>query len=398
MLTDTATGFGIVTKTIHWLTVLLVFLLFALGVFMTKMVGGNWEIEQIFFVFSLHKTLGMTVLALAVIRVLWRVVQPHPNPIESHAKAEVLAAKTVHWLLYALIFLMPVTGWLHHSSTTDLAPIWGPFPQRLGFVPQIETWEKFLGWTHYATAWLMGGIIATHIAGALKHALIDRDGTLGRMLPGHSDDPATQAEPQTRVPLGLASGVLVGLLAAIVVLRPVATPETQAQAAASSAEFGDWTVQFENSLLEIEVVQSGTPTKGTFANWSAEIFYDPEFPEIAQVNIEVAISSLTLGSVTSQALSAEFLNASSFPRARFAGEGFIPREDGKFDLNGTLELAGVEQPLTLSFSLDVDGQDALAEGTATILRLEHGVGQGNTAVGPEVQVRFVVQAVTGGAG
>ena len=58
----------------------------------------------------------------------------------------------------------------------------------------------------------------------------------------------------------------------------------------------------------------------------------------------------------------------------------------------------MEQPLTLSFSLDVDGQDALAEGTATILRLEHGVGQGNTAVGPEVQVRFVVQAVTGGAG
>ncbi|MEO0945615.1 MAG: cytochrome b/b6 domain-containing protein [Pseudomonadota bacterium] len=395
MLTDTATSFGTISKTIHWLTVLLVFSLFALGVFMTKMLDSGWEIEQVFFVFSLHKTLGMAVLVLAVLRVLWRLLQPQPHPIESHAKAEVMAAKTVHWLLYALIFLMPITGWLHHSATSGLAPIWGPFP-RLGFVPQVEYWEKFLGWTHYATAWLMGGIVMMHVAGALKHAVIDRDGTLRRMLPGRGGVIATQTEPKTRLPLGLASVTLAALLAVIVVLRPVAAPEVESQEVAASTGFGDWAVQYENSLLEIEVIQNGTPTKGAFASWSAEIFHDPEFPEIAQVSIDIAIPSLTLGSVTTQALGADFLDSASFPTARFTGEGFIPRDDGMFDLNGTLELAGVEQPLTLTFALDIDGEKALAEGTATILRLDHGVGEGNTAVAPEVQVRFVVEAVTGG--
>ena len=341
-LTDTNTGFGMVTKTIHWLTVLLVFLLFVLGVLMTKMLGnGSWEVEEIFFAFSLHKTLGMTVLALAVVRVLWRLTQLHPHPFASHQKLEITAAKTVHWLLYALIFLMPITGWLHHSATVGLSPIWGPFPQKLWFVPQVEDLEKFLGWTHYATAWLMGAIIAIHIAGALKHAIIDRDDTLRRMLPGKPSRHNTQKELTSYVPMGLASGVLVSLLVVIFLFRPDHAPEAQLREAVTSDRYGDWAVNYENSVLEIEVVQNGTSTTGVFSDWSAEIFYDPASPETAEVSVNISIPSLTLGSVTSQALSSDFLNASTFPDAVFHVEGFKLREDGLLDADGTFELSDV---------------------------------------------------------
>ena len=389
-LGNTHQSFGLVAQILHWATALIVLALFPLGYFIARLRPQSLaEVEQAFFLFSLHKTLGLVVLVLAVVRVLWWVFQPRPHPLHADRPIEVWAAETVHWLLYVLIFLMPLTGWLYHSATEGLAPIWGPFPERLAFVPQTIAWEELFGWVHFATAWLMGAVLALHIVGALKHAVIDRDGTLRRMIPGMSSGTAAAAGRAHMGPSILSAAVVLAVfLAGATLFRPL-TGHEEAGAAGSGA--GNWEIDYAESALQIEVVQNGSPAKGTFGVWTGAITYEEDRPEEAKVEVTVEIGSLSLGGVTAQALAPDYLNAEAFPVARFEGEDFVPTEDG-FTVEGVLELGGVLRPLTLAFNLQIDGDKALAEGRATILRLDHEIGPEGGVVGPEVQVSFRVAA------
>ena len=390
LLRNTNHSFGLVAQLLHWATALIVLALFPLGYIIARLQPQSLaEVERAFFLFSLHKTLGLVVLALAVLRVLWWAFQPRPYPLHADRPFEVWAAETVHWLLYVLIFLMPLTGYLYHSATEELAPIWGPFPQRLGFVPQTLEWEDLFGWAHFATAWLMGAVVALHIAGALKHALIDRDGTLRRMIPGLAP---TETTPEARGHLGpsilTAALVLAVFLGGAVLLRPA---DEQGHIGSAETGAGNWKVDHAVSELSIEVVQNGSPTIGVFEEWSAVIDFDEARPEDARVAVTVEIGSLSLGGVTAQALAPDYLNAAAFPVARFEGEGFVQTDDG-FTVEGVLELGGVLRPLTLAFDLEVSGDTALAEGRATILRLDYEIGPEGGVVGAEVQVTFTVVA------
>ena len=81
-INNTSANFGTVAKTIHWLTAALVLALFPLGAYISRLKPQSLEeVEAAFFYFSLHKTLGLTVLVLAVVRVLWWVFQPRPGPL-----------------------------------------------------------------------------------------------------------------------------------------------------------------------------------------------------------------------------------------------------------------------------------------------------------------------------
>lgn len=389
-LGNTHQSFGLVAQAIHWATALIVLALFPLGYVIARLVPQSLaEVERAFFLFSLHKTLGLVVLVLAVCRVLWWAFQPRPRPLHADRRIEVWAAQTVHWLLYVLIFLMPLTGWLYHSATEELAPIWGPFPQRLGFVPQTLVWEEFFGWAHFATAWLLAAVLALHIAGAFKHALVDRDGTLRRMIPGATrGDMATCGDVKEGPSIWTAVLVLVIFAGLVALLRPVTE---QDDLVAPVAAAGQWAIDPAQSALEIEVVQNGNPARGVFQGWTGRIVYEPDRPEAAGVEVMVDIGSLSLGGVTAQALAPDYLNAAAFPVSRFEGEGFVPSGDG-FTVEGVLDLGGVLRPLTLDFTLDLAGETAVAEGRATILRRDHGIGPEGGAVGPEVRVTFTVHA------
>jgi len=189
MLANTRQTYGLVAQILHWVTALLILFLLVLGIYMHELpIDTVEQVDTKVWLYSLHKTLGISAFAIAIIRVGWAITQSKPLPLHSERMFESQLAATIHWLLYGAIILMPFTGWLHHAALEGFAPIWWPFSQELPFVPKNRQIAEIFGNAHFVTALLLMLSIALHIAGALKHALIDRDQTMRRMIPGKSND------------------------------------------------------------------------------------------------------------------------------------------------------------------------------------------------------------------
>jgi cytochrome b561 len=173
---------------LHWLVALLITInvLLALS-------ADYWPDEQVRLVIDTHKSIGITVLGLAILRLLWRLTHQPPALPGHYAGWEQRASHAAHVLLYVLIFLMPVSGWLHDSAWKDAAThpmqLFGlvPWP-RIGWVMSIEPATKEMlhnafGALHAWTSYLLYALVTLHIAGALKHQFVDKEAELQRMLP-----------------------------------------------------------------------------------------------------------------------------------------------------------------------------------------------------------------------
>lgn len=140
-----------------------------------------------------HKSIGITVLGLAIMRLLWRFTHPPPPLPEHYARWERIAAHLTHAALYLLIFALPLSGWLHDSAWKDAAThpmkLFGLVPwSRIDYIANIEPETKEIlhdvfGEVHRRFGYLLYALFALHVGGALKHQLLDREPELQRMLP-----------------------------------------------------------------------------------------------------------------------------------------------------------------------------------------------------------------------
>jgi len=131
-----------------------------------------------------HKWAGVTLLALALLRLAWRVGHRPPAALPM-PRWQAQAASAVHGLLYALMLLVPLLGW-SYSNAAGFPVVWfGVLP-----LPDLLATDKALAETlkglHRIAAWTLALLIAAHAAAALKHHFIDKDGLLARMAPGRS--------------------------------------------------------------------------------------------------------------------------------------------------------------------------------------------------------------------
>ncbi len=143
---------------------------------------------------NLHKSIGLTVLGLAIMRVLWRYANPPPAMPADYKVWERWLAHATHYSLYGLIFLMPVTGWIHDSAWKGAAGnslfLYGIVPWfRLGFIKDQDPATKeqihsIFAQIHGVLGWVLLALVVLHVAGALKHQWLDRRPELQRMLPG----------------------------------------------------------------------------------------------------------------------------------------------------------------------------------------------------------------------
>ena len=140
-----------------------------------------------------HKSFGITVLGLAIMRVLWRATHPPPPLPATYPGWERWGAHAAHAMLYALIFCLPLSGWMHDSAWKD-APshpmyLYGLIPwPRIGWLMAIDPankdyWHSLLGSVHTSFAYVLYAMVVLHVAGALKHQWLDREPELQRMLP-----------------------------------------------------------------------------------------------------------------------------------------------------------------------------------------------------------------------
>ncbi|SEM44350.1 Cytochrome b561 [Loktanella fryxellensis] len=365
------TTYGTVTKVFHWLTAALILAIIPLGIIATDMgFETNEQLARKAQLFTIHKTLGVAVFVVALLRILWAVSHAKPGPLHPERRAETLLAETVHWLLYASLVITPLSGWIGHAATTGFAPIWWPFSQSLPFVPKDDGVAHLAESVHWVFGKVMIATLLLHIAGALKHHLIDRDATLRRMWFGRTATPQVGYHRTTiAAPLAALLIVLAGGGTAIA-LGGGDAPE--AETAALETVASDWTVQ--EGTLSIGVTQFGSTVTGSFTDWTAAIAFDPEATDVAgEVTATIAIGSLTLGSVTDQAMGADFFDAATHPTATFTAP--ITRTADGYVADGTLTLKGQTAPLSLPFTLTLDGDTATMQGQTTLDRLTWGIGQ-----------------------
>ncbi|WP_343501634.1 cytochrome b/b6 domain-containing protein [Alloyangia pacifica] len=384
-LANTKTAYGAVTRSLHWLTALGILIMIPLGwIAHLSPWATEAELATKAQLFSVHKTIGVTLFFLALVRILWALSQPKPAPLHPERRAENFAAETVHWLLYSTLVIVPLSGWIEHAATEGFAPILWPFGQDLPFVPNSDNLAETAASVHFLSQWLLVAALALHVAGALKHVIIDRDGTLARMLKGASAGTPSAGHRVVR-PLLLAVAAWAALLgggAAAGLFASEDAPETPKLEAAQS----DW--QVTEGTLGISLVQMGKEIEGRFADWTAEIAFEPrETPgKAGDVTVQIAIPTLTLGSVSKQALGADFFAAEDYPTATFQAE--ILRGETGYEAQGTLTLKGAEVPVTLPFELTLKGETATMQGSTTLDRRNYAIGE--SMADPE-QLSFDVQ-------
>lgn len=371
-LSNTSRSYGTVARGLHWLTAGLILTAIPLGLYANSLPFDTSEaLAAKARVFYLHKTLGIAAFFAALLRVGWALGQPRPLPLHPARRLETWLAEAVHWSLYIAILAVPLSGWIHHAATTGFAPILWPFGDDLPLVPKSPHLAELAASAHWVLNKILAASIALHVAGALKHALIDRDATLARMTRGAIAGPATDTAHRARgatlaavAAFGLGTGLAVAL-------TPSSPPAPAAEAtAAIPAASGNW--QVSSGTLSFEVVQMGAPVTGQFASWQADIRFDPEASSGNRVEVTIDTTSLALGSVTEQAKGADFFDVSAHPSARFAAE--ITDASAGYLATGTLTLRGVTLPVTLPFSLTIEGDTARMTGQTTLDRRDFGIG------------------------
>lgn len=175
---NTANRFGVVTIGIHWLVAIAVFSLFGLGYWMVDLsYYDDWYKTGP----GIHRSIGILLLVVMVVRLVWRFVNPVPRPLPSHSRFEVLAAHGAHLLLYVLLFVAMISGYLISTADGSFISVfdWFEVPSVTG---QIKGLEDTAGFVHYWSTWALVVLAGLHGLAALKHHFIDRDDTLRRML------------------------------------------------------------------------------------------------------------------------------------------------------------------------------------------------------------------------
>jgi cytochrome b561 len=162
---------------LHWTIALLIIANLAIGLLHESVLKGT---------IPLHKSIGMLVLLLSIVRLVWRLTH-RPPPLPATVKSwEKGLAHAVHWLLYALMILIPLSGWVFTSASPKRYPLsfFGLFPLPPFPVTQDKELSHMIAERHEQFAWAMIALLVLHIGAALKHRFLDRDRTLDRMLPG----------------------------------------------------------------------------------------------------------------------------------------------------------------------------------------------------------------------
>ena len=176
-MNNTQTHYGYVSIFFHWLSALSIFGLFALGYYMVDL--GYYD-QWYKTAPELHKSIGILLFILMVIRLIWRFIQLTPEHLTSHSNFERKAGKFIHSVLYLLIFIMMIAGYLISTADDRGIDVFALFTVP-GFGSFIENQEDIAGLVHKWLAYLLISLSSLHAIAALKHHFIDKDNTLNRM-------------------------------------------------------------------------------------------------------------------------------------------------------------------------------------------------------------------------
>lgn len=203
MSIDTSNKYTRTAMVLHWAIALLIMVNVTM-IWIVDALPDAWVRPVI----DTHKSIGITVLGLAAMRLLWRFAHEPPAFPATYARWERVGAHAVHALLYVVIFALPLSGWLHDSAWKDAAKypmsLFGlvPWP-RLSFMMNLDPVTKehmhdlFFA-IHTWFGYVLYALFILHVGNALKHQWLDREPELQRMMPGAVTPSATSASTRRR--------------------------------------------------------------------------------------------------------------------------------------------------------------------------------------------------------
>ncbi len=408
--------YGPAAKTLHWTVAALVLALLGLGLAMVRW-PANWlsplPLALKSELYQLHKSLGLTVLALMLARLIIRAVRGAPPLPDTLPAWERRAARITHAALYVLLIAQPLIGWLLVSASRvrlgsvaiavpthwfDLFTV-PHLPALAALAPaEADRWAGIFKSLHTATAIALTALVALHVGAALRHHWVLRDDILARMAPRLGRSRKGRSRP-----LALSLAPALALALAALAIQPVAIAAAVPARAASDGvtpktAVPEWRIDPAQSAIAFTARVSGQAVKGRFTRFTARIAFDPADPAMASVEVQIDIASLATGQAELDAAlrGADWFDVAAHPLAIYRARGARRMEDGRYALDGTLTLRGVSRPLTLPFTLELRGRNALARAAATLDRTAFGIGPrgaiSGLTVAPEVRVEIAVAA------
>ncbi|MBC8130054.1 MAG: cytochrome b/b6 domain-containing protein [Rhizobiaceae bacterium] len=368
---------------LHWTIALAILFQLAIGFSMSRL--DIFPDPLRFSLFQWHKTVGLLILSLTLARIAWRMFNPPPahGPMP---RAEKALAGSVHVLFYALMLLVPLSGWLLVSASptgiptllflSDILP-WPnvPLPSTGGVV------EARAEAAHVWLAYSVAGLLVLHVAGALKHSLVDNAPSFSRMLPIGQ----LPRQSISLVAIPIAAAAVAVFLGGGLVMGRVNGEATTAGAAvvAPPAASSGWTIDKAASRLSYTATFSGKTIGGSIDNWDAAVSFDPEALAVAKASIIVDSASVTIDDsfIRSTLAGADGLDAVAQPQARMELTTFSKTPDG-FLGAGTMTIKGTTAPIEVPFTFteNPDGT-ARVQGSATFDRMAYKLGAANDASG-----------------
>jgi len=180
MIRNTTSSWGLVQQTLHWLIVALVVAQLIVGSTLgaTPADASLWRT-----LFPLHATIGMSIFVVMLVRLLWRVSNPVPELPDTLKPWQKTLAHGNHWLLYIILIGLPIGGYVLVSTHGQPIPFFGWSLPPMPFVPQSETLQATIKAMHGLGAMIVVVLVVLHVAAALRHGYLLKDGVLQRMAP-----------------------------------------------------------------------------------------------------------------------------------------------------------------------------------------------------------------------
>jgi cytochrome b561/polyisoprenoid-binding protein YceI len=366
-----------VAKYLHWAVAAMIVLQFVLANFAENAATPLQEMALL----ANHKSVGITIFFCAIARLAWRLRQGTPRPLPMPGW-QLTASHISHWSMYALIFLLPITGWLTSSASAHSVNWFNLIPLPDLIAPDPELKEK-LEEIHELHATLLAAIAIIHIAAALQHA-IKKDGALARIT---STGPiiifvaiiVAGSVTLTRVGDGVES-----------VVRP-STPSAAIDAGTGRVDLDAWNIDYDKSFIRFTATEAGAGINGEWQEWRADLHFDEARLDDAQFDVNSIVAAVeTLDDDRDTVLQdAEWFDGENYPEVRFHAGRFERNATGGFVALGTLTVKGRDVPVTLDFTVSTNAGRTALDGTAELDRLALDLGLGEWS-----DTRWIGQFVT----
>lgn len=394
-----AARYDAVARALHWIVAGAIALQFLLAQ-LAELAEHGGERLRVLALLANHKSVGLTILALAALRVVWRLVSP-PPPLPATMPAwQRHASRISHWSLYGLLFAMPVTGWLMSSASAYSVSWFGLFTLP-DLIDPSERAEELFEEIHETLAKVLIVVVSLHVIAALKHHFIDRDTVLRRMsswptvalmilvfavgalwltgavaqtAPATADPGAVDArsEPDrgdqadTDQPESKDTGP-----------RDSAAP-AETDTAGAAALIRPWAVDYRRSFIRFTAEQAGAPFTGEWTDWSADIRFDAGVLDESEFVVDVRVAGVeTRDDERDEVLmEAEWFDAAEHPTVTFRTDRIRAGDDGGYVADAIMTVKGETHPVSFRFDVRRDGDRLQLDGAARLDRIALGVGMG----------------------